>query len=163
MENLFQVLGVPRGATPEEIKRAYHRLAHLYHPDKAGDDPQAAARFRRVKAAYETLSHPHKREAYEAARSAWIAEVGAVECPACGEANFVTHGARFCGSCDTELDLPASPTLRARTAQLAEEVGARISEELSELLVEGIDLGFARLRQRLGIRGHKGGVRHGRR
>jgi molecular chaperone DnaJ len=57
----YAVLGVRRNATPEQIKRAYRRLARELHPDVNGD-PGAQERFKQVTAAYEVLSDPAKRE-----------------------------------------------------------------------------------------------------
>jgi molecular chaperone DnaJ len=62
--DLYEVLGVRRDATQEEIKRAYRRLARQYHPD-ANPDPQAAERFKEINAAYEVLSDPVKRQRYD--------------------------------------------------------------------------------------------------
>lgn len=61
----YAVLGVSRDATPDEIKRAYRRLARQYHPDANPDDPQAEARFKEVALAYETLSDPDRRARYD--------------------------------------------------------------------------------------------------
>jgi molecular chaperone DnaJ len=63
--DLYIVLGVARGATIGEIKRAYRRLARRYHPDINPGDREAAARFRDVLAAYETLTDPDRRRRYD--------------------------------------------------------------------------------------------------
>lgn len=60
-KDYYGILGVRRDATPEEIKRAYRKLARELHPD-VNPDPEAQERFRDVTAAYEVLSDPKKRE-----------------------------------------------------------------------------------------------------
>jgi molecular chaperone DnaJ len=62
--DLYDVLGVSRDAGPDEIKRAYRRLAREHHPD-VNPDPTAEARFKEATAAYETLSDPVKRRQYD--------------------------------------------------------------------------------------------------
>jgi len=64
LSNHYEVLGVSRDATGEEIKKAYRKLARQYHPDVySGDD--AEARFKEVTHAYEVLSDPQKRRVYD--------------------------------------------------------------------------------------------------
>lgn len=63
MSDHYAVLGVSRDATAEEIKKAYRRLARQLHPDVGG--PESAERFKEVSAAYEVLSNPDKRRAYD--------------------------------------------------------------------------------------------------
>ncbi len=60
----YEVLGVGRSATPEEIKKAYRRLARQYHPD-VSDAPDAEARFKGINEAYEVLSDSEKRATYD--------------------------------------------------------------------------------------------------
>ena len=60
----YQILGVPRDATPEQIKKAYRQLAMKLHPDVA-QEPDAAERFKSVAEAYEVLQDPKKRDLYD--------------------------------------------------------------------------------------------------
>jgi molecular chaperone DnaJ len=57
----YQTLGVAKTATPEEIKKAYRKLASKHHPDKGGD----TAMFQKIEEAYRTLGDPQKRQAYD--------------------------------------------------------------------------------------------------
>lgn len=61
----YEVLGVPKGATAEEIKKAYRKLAVQYHPDRNQGDSSAEAKFKESTEAYEVLSDDKKREAYD--------------------------------------------------------------------------------------------------
>ena len=61
----YEVLGVSRGASPEEIKAAFRKLASQHHPDKNPDDPSAAVRFKEVNQAYQVLSDPQRRSLYD--------------------------------------------------------------------------------------------------
>jgi curved DNA-binding protein len=62
----YQILGVSRDATPDEIKKAYRKLALKYHPDKAkGDKKQAEEKFKQISEAYAVLSDPQKKQEYD--------------------------------------------------------------------------------------------------
>jgi hypothetical protein len=64
----YALLGVKSDATLAQIKKAYRKLARLHHPDTNPGDPQAAARFRQITDAYDTLTDPARREAYDRTR-----------------------------------------------------------------------------------------------
>jgi molecular chaperone DnaJ len=92
--DLYIILGVQRGATPGDIKRAYRRLARRYHPDINPGDREAAARFRQILEAYETLIDPDRRRRYDSGSVTRLQD----DAPAYGFAGFdfsgSTHGER---------------------------------------------------------------------
>jgi curved DNA-binding protein len=61
----YQILGVAKAATAEEIKKAYRKLAVQYHPDKNPGDKQAEEKFKEISEAYAVLSDPEKRQQYD--------------------------------------------------------------------------------------------------
>lgn len=61
----YDVLGVSRGADEDTLKKAFRKLAKEYHPDRAGDDPTAQAKFQEINEAYDVLKDPQKRAAYD--------------------------------------------------------------------------------------------------
>lgn len=61
----YEVLGVARTSDAADLKKAYRRMANKYHPDKNAGDPEAEAKFKEVKEAYDVLSDPEKRQAYD--------------------------------------------------------------------------------------------------
>jgi curved DNA-binding protein CbpA len=63
-KDYYKILELPPAATLKDIKTAYRRLAHQFHPDKNGNDLYAAAQFEIIKEAYEILSNPSKKEYY---------------------------------------------------------------------------------------------------
>ncbi len=64
-KDYYDILGISRDASQEDIKRAYRRLAHQYHPDKNPGDKRAEERFKEINEAYEVLKDPDKRATYD--------------------------------------------------------------------------------------------------
>jgi curved DNA-binding protein len=67
----YDILGVEREASQEEVKRAFRRLARKHHPDVNPDNPEAEERFKEINEAYEVLSDPEKRQKYDRLGANW--------------------------------------------------------------------------------------------
>ncbi len=65
VKDYYKILGVSKDASPEEIKKAYRKLALKYHPDRNKGDKQAEERFKEINEAYAVLSDPEKRKQYD--------------------------------------------------------------------------------------------------
>jgi len=70
-QDYYKTLGVERGASEEEIKKAYRRLAREYHPDRRPDDKNAAEKFKEIQTAYDILGDKEKRQKYDMYGSAF--------------------------------------------------------------------------------------------
>jgi molecular chaperone DnaJ len=73
----YATLGVEKKATPEEIKKAYRKLARKYHPDRNPDDKAAEARFKEISQAHDVLGDPEKRKQYDNGTGAFASSGGA--------------------------------------------------------------------------------------
>lgn len=155
MQNLYEVLGIAPRATVEEVKSAFRRRAREAHPDAQGD----SAQFMAIKEAYAVLGDSAKREQYDQERRAWMKQIGAVECPACGHANRITRrpaegqGVR-CWHCKTQLVLSLDDLLAAQRQSLVNEAARVVDElgvDLADLAADAMRAGIGRLRQQFGL------------
>ena len=82
----YKALGVDRKATPDEIKKAYRKLARQYHPDRNPDDKRAEERFKEISQAHDVLGDPDKRKQYDSGTGPFSTGGG----PGGGSAAFAT-------------------------------------------------------------------------
>ena len=64
-KDYYEILGIGKSASADEIKKAYRKMAIKYHPDKNPDDKEAEAKFKEAAEAYEVLSNPEKKSRYD--------------------------------------------------------------------------------------------------
>ncbi|NBC02163.1 MAG: DnaJ domain-containing protein, partial [Bacteroidetes bacterium] len=70
-KDYYNILGVSRDASQDEIRKKYRKLAAKYHPDKNPDDKSAEEKFKEIGEAYEVLKDPEKRKLYDQVGSDW--------------------------------------------------------------------------------------------
>ena len=75
-KDYYQILGVNKTSPPEEIKKAYRKLALLYHPDKNPNNKEAEAKFKDIAEAYEVLSNSEKKQKYDFGGSGFFQSAG---------------------------------------------------------------------------------------
>ena len=109
--DFYIILGIERGAVTGDIKRAYKRLARRFHPDINPGDRMAAAQFRQIAEAYQTLSDPDRRRRYDA-----LGHAGPIEPPTYGFEGF-DFSATVSG--------PSAPTFGDLFADVISQRGAR--------------------------------------
>src|SRR5215475_9542203 len=119
--DFYIVLGLERGASVSDIKRAYKRLARRFHPDINPGDRMAAAQFRQIAEAYETLSDPDRRRHYDQsgatpATSAAEGAFGFEEALAGGQRELTVTRQEHCRTCRGTGRLHAAET-RCGTCQ----------------------------------------------
>lgn len=92
MKDYYELLGVPRGANDDELKKAFRKLAHQYHPDKQGGDEK---KFKEINEAYQVLSDTEKRRVYDQVGHAAYKQGASSGSPSWGGAGFGTGGVEF--------------------------------------------------------------------
>ncbi|BAN68300.1 DnaJ C-terminal domain-containing protein [endosymbiont of unidentified scaly snail isolate Monju] len=95
-KDYYEIMGVSRDATQDEIKRAYRKLARKYHPD-VSKEPDAEQRFKEIGEAYEVLKDPEKRAAYDQLGANWQAGQD-FRPPPDWDQGFEFHGGGFTGA-----------------------------------------------------------------
>jgi curved DNA-binding protein CbpA len=155
MTNHYATLRLSPNATEDEIKSAYRKLAREAHPDvnKGGTE-----QFCALAAAYEVLSEPARRRAYDVEFQRWLKSVGALACSKCGAANHVPpfHGEQkpVCGRCKSDLGITDEYRRAAAREALVYQAATVVDDLGGEVLAiahDALRLGIGRLRRRWGL------------
>src|SRR5687768_16829840 len=93
----YEVLGITKSASEEEIKKAYRQMALKYHPDRNVGDEEAALLFKEAAEAYAVLSDPQKKQVYDRYGHAGLASVGAPDFSGASSSIFDAFGDIFDG------------------------------------------------------------------
>ncbi len=89
-KDYYAILGVPRDASEEDIKKAFRKLARRYHPDVARDKKAAEEKFKEINEAYEVLSDPAKRRKYDTLGAQWVSGEGFEAPPGTGATRWTS-------------------------------------------------------------------------
>ena len=125
----YEVLGVQKGATNDEIKKAFRQAAKKYHPDLNKDDPTAAEKFKECNEAYSVLSDPDKRAKYDQ-----FGFAGVDPNYAAGQGGYGGSGFGFDGDIDLG-DISAASSAEEAEALEAEIQMLRNAEEIFKPLL----------------------------
>lgn len=128
--NYYRDLLCKPGDPPEKYKSSYRKIAKATHADSNGGSDEFHDVFQAATEAWSVLGDPGLRASYAAARSAWLREVGGMQCDECGEALRPAAGPhkQRCPCCKAELQTTESSRVVGSFARPLEESGRRIGE-----------------------------------
>jgi molecular chaperone DnaJ len=124
----YKTLGVSKGASPEELKKAYRKLARQYHPDRNQGDKQAEERFKEISQAYDVLGDPEKRKQYDSGTGPF--GVGGPAGPGAGFGGFGNFDFDASSMGDILSNLFGGAGARGRRARSRPERGADLEAQV---------------------------------